>query len=154
MLAACSAPTTTMPATAPTAPANGAVLQGATPKDANAATAAPSGTWQGICDNGGPDWGDPMPIELKFQLTGDQLGAKAVVHFESETKEKRLATATLEGTRDVSARWKLHGSMVDANDKTEWALELTVQLDGKRLSGTFTETDNEAALICSFAWTR
>lgn len=129
-------------------------LKGGTPKDNAAATKpAPSGTWKGICDNGGPDWGDPMPIELTFRRDGEDLAVDAVIDFESDKKEPRRAKAKLLGKR-VDARWKLRGKMTDVKDATEWDIELETQLDGNKLSGKLVELDNENALMCQFSWTK
>lgn len=113
----------------------------------------PSGTWKGICADGGPDWGDPMPIEMTFKAEGGQLSVEATIDFESDTKEKRRAKAALKG-KAVAARWVLRGTMTDINDKTEWDVELDTKLESNRLSGKFLEKDNNDALMCRFSWTR
>ncbi len=139
-------------------------LRGGTPRD-NAAEkkTTPSGTWKGICSDGGPDWGDPMPIELTFRVAegrdDDQLAVDAVIDFESDKKEPRRATATLKGKRNdgptgTAARWQLRGTMTDAKDATEWEIELDTVLEGTRLSGRLIETDNNDALMCRFSWTK
>ncbi len=129
-------------------------LRGGTPKDNAAATKpAPSGTWKGICADGGPDWGDPMPIEMTFRADGDGLAVEAVIDFESDKKEARRAKAKLVGKR-VDAHWKLRGTMTDVKDATDWTIELETQLDGNKLSGKLTETDNGDALMCRFSWTK
>ncbi len=132
----------------------GGLKGGITPKDKAAASKpAPSGTWKGICDGGGPDWGDPMPIEMTFRADGEGLAVEAVINFESEKKDPRRAKASLKGKR-FDARWKLRGKMIDVKDATEWEIELDTQLDGNKLSGRLTETDNSDALMCRFAWTK
>lgn len=129
-------------------------LRGGIPRDTAAEKkATPAGTWKGICADGGPDWGDPMPIVLTFREDGDQLAVDAVLDFESDTKEPRRAKATLVGKR-VEGQWKLRGKMTDIKDATEWEIELATHLAGTRLSGRFIETDNNDALMCRFSWTK
>jgi hypothetical protein len=129
-------------------------LKGGTPRDKAAdKKAMPTGTWQGVCADGGPDWGDPMPIVLAFREHDDGLAADMKIDFESDTKEARKATATLKGKR-ISGDWSLTGTMLDANDKTEWEIRLEMRLEGNRLSGRFLEADNKDHLMCRFSWTR
>jgi len=129
-------------------------LRGGTPRD-NAAEkkGTPSGIWKGICADGGPDWGDPMPIEMTFRDDGEQLTVDAVIDFESDKKEPRRAKASLSGAR-IEGHFKLRGKMIDIKDATEWEIELATQLEGTRLSGRFIETDNNDALMCRFSWTK